>query len=41
MPDESFMSASVVQENQELRRDFLPILDRLILDNNRQMWLGE
>lgn len=41
MPSESFKEASVIQENQELKRDFLPILDKLIEQNERQMWIGE
>lgn len=41
MPNDSFTLSAVIQENQELRRDFLSILDRLVEQSDRQMWFGE
>ncbi len=32
---------AVIQENTQFRREFLPTLDRLIMDAPRQLWLGE
>lgn len=38
---EAWELTAVVQENQQFRREFLSALDRLMLDNTRQMFLGE
>jgi hypothetical protein len=32
---------ATVQEHQQFRRNYLPVLDKLMVDASRQLWLGE
>ena len=42
LPPEAWQLKARIQDTEELRREFLPVLDSKILgDDNRQMWLGE
>ena len=42
LPSEAWQLKARIQDTEELRREYLPELDRKILgDDNRQMWLGE
>lgn len=41
IPDYAWESVPIVRENQELKRDYLEVLDKMILDDSRQLWFGE
>lgn len=41
LPSEAWELKARIQDTQELRREYLPELDRLLIDSDRQMWLGE
>ena len=42
LPSEAWELRARIQDTQELRREYLAELDRMIMeDDNRQMWLGE
>jgi hypothetical protein len=42
LPSEAWELKARIQDTQELRREYLAEVDRMIMDdNNRQMWLGE
>jgi hypothetical protein len=38
---DAWQLAATIQEYQQLRRDYLPTLDHIIVNSKRQMWLGE
>jgi hypothetical protein len=38
---DAWQLAASIQESQQFRREYLPTLDRLVDDSDRQMWLGE
>jgi hypothetical protein len=41
VPDYAWEDVPSVCENQELRRDYLEVLDKMIMDDSRQLWFGE
>jgi len=41
IPDYAWENVPSVRDNQELRRDYLGELDKMILDDSRQLWFGE
>jgi phage anti-repressor protein len=41
IPDYAWKNVPSVRDNQELRRDYLGELDKMILDDSRQLWFGE
>ena len=42
LPSEAWELKARIQDTQELRREYLAEVDRMIMgDDNRQMWLGE
>lgn len=41
MPPESFTLSARIQENHELKREYLPALDKLIDESDRNRWIGE
>lgn len=41
IPSEAWKLTAQIRENQELRKDYLPELDRLMMSDDRQLWLGE
>jgi phage regulator Rha-like protein len=41
IPDYAWENVPSVRDNQELRRDYLGELDKMIMDDSRQLWFGE
>ncbi|MFB2832909.1 hypothetical protein [Floridanema evergladense] len=41
IPSEAWKLTPKILENQELRRDYLEELDKQLMTNDRQMWIGE
>ena len=41
IPDYAWENVPSVRDNQELRRDYLDVLDKMIMDDSRQLWFGE
>ncbi|MFM6681384.1 MAG: hypothetical protein ACKPHM_05910, partial [Dolichospermum sp.] len=41
LPDYAWKDVPSVRDNQELRRDYLGELDRMIMDDSRQLWCME
>ena len=41
IPDYAWENVSSVRDNQELRRDYLGELDKMIMDDSRQLWFVE
>jgi phage anti-repressor protein len=41
LPSQAWELKARIQDTQELRREYLPELDRLLIDGDRQMWIGE
>lgn len=41
LPSQAWELKARIQDTQELRREYLPELDRLLINNDRQMWIGE
>jgi hypothetical protein len=41
MPDDAFQLSASIQESYQLDRDFLPMLDRVVDQSSRQLWMGE
>lgn len=41
LPEDAFDDTMVIRTNKELKREFLPMLDKLFLDSDRQLYLGE
>ncbi|NBV95303.1 MAG: hypothetical protein EBR90_00735 [Actinobacteria bacterium] len=41
LPHTAFEDVAVVQENRQLRRDWIAELERMVNDSDRQKWIGE
>jgi hypothetical protein len=41
IPECAWKSQTSIRENKELLREYLPALDKMILDDSRQLWFGE
>lgn len=41
LPHTAFEDVAIVQENRQLRRDWIAELERMVNDGNRQKWIGE
>ena len=41
LPSQAWELKARIQDTQELRREYLPELDKLLINSDRQMWLGE
>ena len=41
IPDYAWENVTSIRDNQELRRDYLGELDKMIMDDSRQLWFGE
>lgn len=41
LPGDAFQLTARIQDNRELLRDYLPELDQLVRNSNRQRWIGE
>jgi len=41
LPHTAFEDVAILQENRQLRRDWIAELERMVNDSNRQKWIGE
>ena len=41
LPHTAFEDVATIQENRQLRRDWIAELERMVNDSNRQKWIGE
>jgi hypothetical protein len=41
LPEDAWYGVKDIQTNKELKKEYLSILDNLIVDDSRQLWLGE
>ena len=41
IPEDAWRVQPSVRDNKELTRDYLPTLDRMIMEDSRQLWFGE
>ena len=41
LPHSAFEDVAIMQENRQLRRDWIIELERVINESNRQKWIGE
>jgi hypothetical protein len=41
LPHIAFEDVAIVQENRQLRRDWIAELERMVNDSDRQKWIGE
>lgn len=41
LPSEAFGTVARIQENPELKREWLPVLDKLVVNGERQRYIGE